>query len=525
MLMDSNSPLALPTGPTDKKCCFDNPRPAPLGSRTHTTNHLRDNHTMQLNKIEQKFFSDVLRAELDIPIKANLRVGGKEFHVVIVPQISQHDYFEFRYFGTPAYVPEGEKVWNDSEIFGVHPVLEKAWNNRDIVNLELAQRPHPYFVLHNTSGPSICARVLVVEQNHRGRLIIYNNQILIRESKLARAEFSLVDFPKIVYAGAPWLHKLLAHDELGAFQDDLRSAIDRTGDEDVVISVTHKDRTNLHTKDGWEITLEEDDEQTRGCVSYTGIIKRQNEEEFEVRELNHILEGLKQFFSFACGAFRHPTAVIGYDSDSKVIWGQLGKFDLMQKSQNWFHHAGEVPYNGLLEHIFPVFWSKWEKGQNEITAAINYYINSRAMQQKGFPHGSVATIYSGLDLLAHLILPNPHKANSVSNIETALESHDIPNQCLTKSGMPISSQVAQKLETGSSGVSLLNNVRNYVAHPIEYKNLAIKQPPLKHLDEDYYPYFYIRDLGQFYLEYLLLRSMCDYAPEHHRPLYEKLHHR
>ena len=163
---------------------------------------------MQLNKIEQKFFSDVLRAELDIPIKANLKVGVKEFHVVIIPQISQHDYFELRYFGTPAYMPEGEQVWNDGEIFGVHPVLEEAWNNRDIVNLELAQRAHPFVVLHNTSGPSIYARVLVVEQNHRGRLIIHNNQISIRESKLARAEFSLVDFPKIAYAGRTLVAKI-----------------------------------------------------------------------------------------------------------------------------------------------------------------------------------------------------------------------------------------------------------------------------------------------------------------------------
>ena len=89
---------------------------------------------------------------------------------------------------------------------------------------------------------------------------------------------------------------------------------------------------------------------------------------------------------------------------------KLGKFDLIQQSHNWFHHAGEVPYSGLLEHIFPVFWPKWEKRQNEITAAINYYINSRAMQQKGF-----SARFRGHNLFRLRLARTPHIAKPTQN--------------------------------------------------------------------------------------------------------------
>ena len=165
---------------------------------------------MQLNKIEQKFLSDVLGAELDIPVMANLRVNNNEFQVVVIPQITPDGYFELHYFGTPAYMPEGKQGWEDDEILGVHPVLEKAWSNRDIVNLELAERPHPFVLRQNTSGPNICARVLVVDNNYQGRLAIYENKVSLKKSTLKRAEFSLVDFPEIFHNAARWARNLVA---------------------------------------------------------------------------------------------------------------------------------------------------------------------------------------------------------------------------------------------------------------------------------------------------------------------------
>ena len=53
---------------------------------------------------------------------------------------------------------------------------------------------------------------------------------------------------------------------------------------------------------------------------------------------------------------------------------------------------------------------------------------------------------------------------------------------------------------------MLNEVRNYVAHPYEReKSATIKDRFLKYLDPDMLQYIYLQDLSQFYLEYLFLK--------------------
>ena len=481
---------------------------------------------MHLNKLEEKFFSVVLRAEQEIPIRANLKVYDDEFSVMAMPQITQDGYFEIRYFGTPQYRPSGEKgqvTLEGDEIFGVHPVLKKAWSRQDTVELEFEERPHPTAPFRNTTGPHFPARVLTVEPNHKGGLGVFENEVLLKGTSLTRAEFSLVDIPKIAFTGMSWLQNLIkkGQEEFDAFQNDLQTALTRVDDEDFSIQTRYKGTTKLDTKDGWLTTLSEDDEQTRGCTSYTGTIQKKDESEFEVQELRHLLEGLTRFFSFASCAFRHPTAVIGYDTDDNVAWGKIGKFNLMRRSPNWFDSSGTIAANVYLEHFFPSFWSTWKNRQNEMETVIDYYVNSKAMQAKGFPQSAVATIFAGLELLAHLIVENPEKNNSTENIKSALQLYDIPRQCLDESQTPVSFQAAKELNAGQSGIDLLTRLRNHFVHPTNFLELATRPEFLQHSYEKYAPYYFAHDLGQFYLEYLLL-EMCGYTPQSHRPLIEDL---
>ncbi|MXZ20871.1 MAG: hypothetical protein F4Y84_09785 [Caldilineaceae bacterium SB0665_bin_25] len=482
---------------------------------------------IQLNQLEQKFFSSVLCAKPEVPIRGRLEVNKTTFPLTIIPLISQDDYFELRYFGAPPYQPKadstGVQTWHDYEMFGVHPKLEKAWKNRDILNLRLVERPNPFVLLHNVPDQDIDVRVLLADLNHQGSLAVHENQVPVQDSAIKRAEFSLVDFPEIVYNATLWLRNLVEKKEFDAFQKDMKSAVDRVDDDNFSIHTKYQNKTLLLTDDGWEISLVEDEEQTRGCNSYTGTITREDGGEFDCPQLRHVLEGLTKFFSFATCAYRHPTAVIAYGTDDTVVWGQIGRFDLMSRSDNWLRNASEVAQNAILEFLFPKFWTRWEAKKNEFSAAIEYYVSSRAMQRSGFPQNAVATTYAGLDLIAHLVLTNPKRTDSVDNISRSLYKHGIPHQTLDQSKTPIIFQTAQDLKAQQSGVKLLNKVRNYVAHPIDFNNNAIKQDPLQHLDDDYHPYFYIHDLGQFYLEYLLLKEMCDYTPAVHRPLYDTLH--
>ena len=480
---------------------------------------------MQLNKTEKNFFFDILRAEPYAPIRANLKVYDDEFPVMIIPQITPEGYFELRYFGTPMSSPEvgpdGVKRWTGDAIFGVHSGLEKAWNNRDVVILELEERPQPGFPPQNIPASNICANVLVVELNFRGRLSIHKNQILVKKSKLKQVEFCLVDFPAFKKPGHILEDIFLRGTaEYKTFKNQLESIQGRFGDDPVTITITKPLRTTLRAGKEWEITLTEDTEQIRNHVSHSGLITKTNDTEFEIDEVSDLLIGLNQFFAFASCAYRHPTAIIGKDSHDKTVWGQIGKFTLMPKSTNWFDNDNSIPATVYLESLFPKFWTKWQEHPKELTAIVESYVNSKAMRQSGLPKEAIAASYIGLDLLASLVLTDPDPDDSVANVSKALDCYNIPYRRLKQSETPQTTQLARKLGAGRSGPHVIYSTRNYVVHPLERDTDTIKQGHLEYLDDNYSPYFYLHDLCQFYLEYLLLIGLCDYQPQHFRHLTE-----
>ena len=479
---------------------------------------------MELNKIEQRFWADVLQTELDAPVRAKLRVNDDEFAVMVIPRIDQNGYFKLSYFGTPAHMPESNEgilTWGNGQIFGVHPVLENAWNNQDVVELELSERPLPVAPFPNVVGPKINTKVLVVEFGHKGELAVHKNQILTEDSIQRRAVFSLVDFPDFKKPGHI-LGEILQEGEEGydAFKSALKSIQDQFH-APVEININRPLQIELHAGTEWEIILTKDAESTRNQVSHSGLITKVNGEEFNVDEVNDLLVGLNQFFAFVSCAYRHPTTIIGEDSSGRAVWGQIGKFELMPRSVNWFNNDSSVAATVYLESLFPKFWAKWREHPEELTAIIESHVNSKAMQQAGLPKEAVAASYAGLDLLANLILKNPAPDDSVANVCKALDCYNIPHRRLKKSEMPTTTQLANKLGVGKSGPHVIYSVRNYAVHPLERDTGAIKQEHLEHLDDNYSSYFYLHDLCQFYLEYLLLIGLCDHQPQHFRILTER----
>ena len=479
----------------------------------------------QLNQLEHKFFSSVLCARLEVPLKADLEVNEDIFPMTIIPHFSQDGHFELRYFGAPPYQPQadskGVMTWNDGEMFGIHPELEKAWKNGDVLNLKLPERPSPVVLLHNVPDLNVDVRVLLADANHQGRLVIHENHILTKDTTIRRAEFSLVDFPKIAYTSTPWVQNLIAKKEFDAFQNDLQSALDRADDDNLSIHTKYRNETCLSTGDGWEIILVEDEKKTRNCDSYTGTLKRQDGEEFDPAQLRNILEGLTLFFSFVSCAYRFPTSVIAYGTGDTIVWGQIGRIDLMPRSTNWFDNDSCASANVYLESLFPKFWERWQKYPEELYSVIESHINSKVMRQAGVPKEGIAASYAGLDVLANLVLKDPDPKDSVANVHKALDFYNIPHLILKESETPITTQLAADLGVSKTGPQLICSVRNYVTHPLDRDTDAIKQRHLEHLDDSYSPYFHLHDLCQFYLEYLFLIGLCDWKPQHFRVLNER----
>ena len=475
-----------------------------------------------LNKLETKFFTEILNAELDVPVHATLEYGEVTLCIIAMPEIDAQGYFGLKYSNAPGYEPEtqfgeggvGYKGYSHGEGFGEHPVLRRAWLRRDPVKVQLKPTPLP---LQRRVSPMLDAKVQIAEMRHKGRLRLDNNQVTVQQSLLKRAEFCIVDFPDFITLRFP--QKTPEIDDL---VQDSESLARRLADANIPLKLPP--RVVLDTCDGWKITLTKDEEQTRGAVSHTGVIERSDGSEYGTDELAEILECLRHFSAFTAGAWRSPTVVVGYNSENLAVLGEIGRFNWnRQQWPTWFDHDSSSLDGRDLEGVFPRFRCRWKEKGDEITAVIQCYVLSHRMRETGLMGDAVAKSYAGLEMLASLMLGKTISKKPAPKINKVLCENDIPNCHLEGSRHPITTRLCRELEVrNNKGAYLLNEVRNYVTHPLKRETAAkIKRNAFEQLDTDLMQYVYLHDLSQFYLEYLFLRfCYCDFN-EHSRLLCEE----
>ena len=482
---------------------------------------------MKLNDLEMEFFDSVLNAELGVPVHATLVYEDNTFAITIVPEITQEGYFILKYSNAPAYDPETHLTDNctpykrlrGSEISGTHPLLERAWLDRDLVTVQSRISPLP---CQDSVIPRLNARVHLAGFNHRGELVLDKGQVALEESPLKKAEFCIVGFTEFATPERQW--KSILSGRNSETKVGSRSGSSKSSD-DHEIGVRHHPRyVVLDSGDGWKIRLSQDETQTRDSVTHTGVIEKNDDCEYGIDELCDVLEGLKYFLAFTAGEYCHPTVVIAYGSHKRPIWGQIGRFDQdRQHPANWFNNSYTMQHGAVLERLFPRFWCKWREKRNEIVAVIECHVHSNAMTRAGVAKDAVAKSYAGLEILASLMTKKTIGGDPSKEIHKVLSECQIPNCLLTKELAPIMTRLCNDLGVKESqGAHLLNDVRNYVAHPLERKTAAeVKEKNLKYLDADQLNYVYLHDLSQFYLEYLFLQ-FCGCEAGTYRPLMETM---
>ena len=320
---------------------------------------------MELNDLEKAFFDQILNAELDVPVHATLilRDGEEALDIVATPQIDTEGYFTLKYTNATAFVPDAEDVEEGASLLeysmagaasGQHPSLRRAWLNREDVMAQLHQTPLP---VQRRESPELDAKVQLAGPRNRGKLRLDKNEIKLREAKLERAEFCILGFTRFFPR------------QFGIC---------------------------LGTPDGWKVILEEDDKKTRGLVSHTGKVARNDGRCFSTDELNHVMQGLVGFFSFSCSNWISPTVVVGYDSCNWPVWGKIGRLnaDRLHPS-NWFRNARNAEEGVVLEAFFPRFWCCWQKKGNEVSAAIHCYVDSYRMLENGLQKDAIANKLRG----------------------------------------------------------------------------------------------------------------------------------
>ena len=237
----------------------------------------------------------------------------------------------------------------------------------------------------------------------------------------------------------------------------------------------------LKNESGWRIELTKDAVPTRDMIGYTGLIENTNEGEYKANELTSVLRCLNFFFAFVKGAYCHPTSVIGYDSQSWPVWGQIGRFQSDSYHHlNWFNNTSSVAADSTLEELFPRFWRKWLQHKEEMIAIIECYVHSNALRNAGFPKDAVAKSYAGIEILASLASNETIRGDSSKEIHRVLLNYRIPHLQLNNRNSPTMTRLCEDLgESKLRGAFLLGDVRNYVVHPLNPSTSAeIKEKQL-----------------------------------------------
>ena len=66
---------------------------------------------MELKPLESAFFREILNAELDVPVPATLKCQGKDFDIIVVPEIAPEGYFRMKYFKRTGFRSGGRRCW------------------------------------------------------------------------------------------------------------------------------------------------------------------------------------------------------------------------------------------------------------------------------------------------------------------------------------------------------------------------------------------------------------------------------
>ena len=359
------------------------------------------------------------------------------------------------------------------------------------------------------------------ETLNRGALRLKGNQARARGSLLKRAEFFIPEFPEFISPG----RRQISVAGIGTPEREILQSLASRLDEHSSIAVKPPaHHIVLDSGNGWEIRLTRDEQLTRGLVGHTGLIEDGGGREYSVDELEDMLEGLKYFLAFAAGAYCHPTVVIGYDSQDRPAWGQIGRLAATGHDfKTWFSNVN-VRYGPVLERLFSSFWSSWTNDKDGMAAVIECYVHSNSMQKAGVPDDAVAKSYAGLEILASMKLKRTIRGDSSKDIHKVLSGYEIPHLHLTLEKTPAMTRLSEDLgEIERRGCYVLGDVRNYIVHPLDPSRPAeVKEKFLKYLDADVENYFYLHDLSQFYLEYALLKYLGCEPGSSYRKLLETL---
>ena len=225
-------------------------------------------------------------------------------------------------------------------------------------------------------------------------------------------------------------------------------------------------------------------------ITHNGSINCLNSEMFSVRKAVILLNGLRTFLSFACGAACGLTLVKeidGSDEKRSILWGTSYVEPWNEKRHSWLTL---IDGGDSLSTAFPGFWELFAEKEwnNVIRWAIDWYLNSN----NGAIHVGIVLAQAALESLSYRI--NQKMVKPITKaLKLALKEVGIDD------GMPshcASLKTVAEQEGWTDGPTAITRIRNEIVHPEKRQGCIPVDAQLNSLH-----------LSLWYIELMLLRKM------------------
>lgn len=335
-------------------------------------------------------------------------------------------------------------------------------------------------VLRLPAGPKIEASIM--EHAVGKSLLVPTRQpVTIRQTdeRLRTVEFKIINFPSLdrrtrpalLYAG-PWCVEIKPVSELF----DIKKA--------------------LKVESGYGVTHE-------------GSIRRSDGKSFSVEEARKLLGGLHMFLSFSRGGDCGITLISGRDENDEPAWEQWGTHSAFPWFclSSWLDHQRNN--EDALSKAFPGFWRKVGKTTDApydpVRIILYWYLRSN--ESNALQAGIILT-QAALERLARQLLPKKKyktlngAARKIRAVLQEAEVDTVIPQCCKEL------RRVRKTKGLCDGPEILSEIRNDLVHSEMRTNVRSEA------------YFEARDLGQWYVELLLLKLFGYEGPYANRLAYE-----
>ncbi len=228
-------------------------------------------------------------------------------------------------------------------------------------------------------------------------------------------------------------------------------------------------------------------------VTYNGVITRSDEANFTAQQVEILLTALRTFFSFVRGTSCSLALIEGKDQNGDQSWVRWGAHYVApwNSQQSWFRqHGGD----DIISELFPKFWCLFESGdewKKTLLRTIDWYL----LSNESAIHAGIILTQAALERLSYQIHGREKKESARNLIRNALEKLNlepqIPPSCPRLKNL-------QQTYDWADGPHALVKIRNDLVHPKTKNKLG---------DIAHYAHQDARNLGQWYIEMMLLRKL------------------